>query len=265
MLKDLTFTADALLDLLPDTVVVVDAHGRFLYTSAGIEALIGYTSAELHGTYMIELVHPEDRGRTLQTSWQVMSGEPAVGFRNRSLHKDGRIAVVRTQGNADCHLILRGGERPNYDAPSIAAANAALAAAGLRSGVMVDCSHANARKQHERQLVVAEDLARQVETGLRAALEGEDHLLVPRAVQQHFARLRREPPERRLDRHLLDAAVQAFLMGDGPHLARIRRGGRPEQFHRGTPFIDLREKLLRGGRGAILKSICAHRDRVAAA
>ena len=45
--------------------------------------MFGYTPDELHGTYMIELVHPEDRGRTLQTSWQVMSGDAKIGYRNR--------------------------------------------------------------------------------------------------------------------------------------------------------------------------------------
>jgi PAS domain S-box-containing protein len=94
MLRDLPFTADTLLNLLLDTVVVVDAHGRFLYTSASAAQVFGYTPDELHGTYMIELVHPEDRGRTLQTSWQVMSGEPRIGFRNRYLHKDGSTVQI---------------------------------------------------------------------------------------------------------------------------------------------------------------------------
>ena len=88
------FTADALLDLLLDAVVVVDAHGRFLYASASAEQTFGYTPAELLGMYMIELVHPEDRGRTLQASWQVMSGEPKVGYRNRYLRKDGTTVHI---------------------------------------------------------------------------------------------------------------------------------------------------------------------------
>ena len=94
MLQETPFTADVLLDLLLDTVVVVDAHGRFLYTSASAVQLFGYTSDELRGTHMIELVHPEDRGRTLQTSWQVMSGEPKIGYRNRYLHKDGSVVHI---------------------------------------------------------------------------------------------------------------------------------------------------------------------------
>jgi PAS domain S-box-containing protein len=94
VLKDLPITADTLLNLLLDTVVVVDAHGRFLYASASAEQVFGYTPAELIGTYMIELVHPEDRGRTLQTSWQVMSGDPKIGYRNRYVHKDGSTVHI---------------------------------------------------------------------------------------------------------------------------------------------------------------------------
>jgi PAS domain S-box-containing protein len=94
MLKELSIRPEVLLDLLLDTVVVVDAHGRFLYVSASCERTFGYTAAELLGTYMIELVHPEDRGRTLQTSWQVMSGDPKVGYRNRYVCKDGSIAHI---------------------------------------------------------------------------------------------------------------------------------------------------------------------------
>jgi 3-deoxy-7-phosphoheptulonate synthase len=78
--------------------------------------------------------------------------------------KAGRSAVVETTGNEDCHLILRGGKEPNYDAASIAAACAELAAAGQPPQVMVDASHANSRKQHLLQVDVIADVARQVGT-----------------------------------------------------------------------------------------------------
>jgi PAS domain S-box-containing protein len=81
--------ADTLLDLLVDTVCVVDAYGRFVYLSASVEALLGYTPDELLGTYMIELVHPDDRGRTLLTVADIMAGSPVCRFENRYLHKDG--------------------------------------------------------------------------------------------------------------------------------------------------------------------------------
>ncbi len=83
------------------------------------------------------------------------------------VHKSGQVAMVRTRGNPDCHIILRGGAAPNYDEASVAAACAVLERAHLPQLLMVDCSHANCGKQHERQLVVAADVARQVAAGSR--------------------------------------------------------------------------------------------------
>ena len=77
----------------------------------------------------------------------------------------GRVAIVNTRGNAHCHLILRGGQEPNYDAASVQAAAAALRAAGLTTRLMIDFSHANSRKQHQRQLVVGASVAQQIAQG----------------------------------------------------------------------------------------------------
>ena len=82
-----------------------------------------------------------------------------------SVTKGGHSAIVHTAGNEDCHIILRGGKDPNYDAASIEATCRELAHAGLAQRVMVDCSHANSQKQHERQVDVAADVATQVAGG----------------------------------------------------------------------------------------------------
>lgn len=82
-----------------------------------------------------------------------------------SVHKNGQVAIVRTRGNQDCHLILRGGRTPNYDPQSVAAACAALAAAGLPQRLMVDCSHANSNKQFRQQVAVADAVGAQVAQG----------------------------------------------------------------------------------------------------
>src|SRR5689334_5457628 len=84
-----------------------------------------------------------------------------------SVHKNGQVAIVETRGNKDCHLILRGGRLPNYDAASVAAAGQALTEARLSPALMVDCSHANSSKQHQRQINVAEDIAGQLAAGSR--------------------------------------------------------------------------------------------------
>ncbi len=92
----------------------------------------------------------------------------ARGHHFLSVHKNGQVAIVQTNGNQDCHLILRGGKAPNYDAASVAAACKDLAAAGLPPTLMVDCSHANSSKQHERQLEVARDIGAQIAGGSRS-------------------------------------------------------------------------------------------------
>jgi 3-deoxy-7-phosphoheptulonate synthase len=81
------------------------------------------------------------------------------------VHKNGQIAMIGTRGNPDCHLILRGGTKPNYDAASVDAACESLAAAGLRPALMVDCSHANSEKKHERQNAIVDDLGRRIAAG----------------------------------------------------------------------------------------------------
>jgi 3-deoxy-7-phosphoheptulonate synthase len=89
----------------------------------------------------------------------------ARGHHFLSVHKNGNVAIVHTNGNKDCHVILRGGKTPNYDAESVAAAAADLTAAKLPATVMVDCSHANSSKQHQRQIDVAKDIADQIAGG----------------------------------------------------------------------------------------------------
>jgi 3-deoxy-7-phosphoheptulonate synthase len=91
----------------------------------------------------------------------------AGGHHFLSVHKNGQVAIVQTQGNPDCHVILRGGKAPNYDAKSVAAACADLEKAKLSPTLMVDCSHANSSKQHEKQLEVARDLGMQIAGGSR--------------------------------------------------------------------------------------------------
>jgi len=85
-----------------------------------------------------------------------------------SVHKNGQVAIVETRGNSDCHLILRGGKAPNFDAEHVAAACRDLEAAKLAPHLMVDCSHANSSKQHEKQVDVARDIANQLAGGSRS-------------------------------------------------------------------------------------------------
>lgn len=79
--------------------------------------------------------------------------------------KQGRSAIAATYGNADCHVILRGGKTPNYDAQSVSAACAQMAGAGVTTRIMIDASHGNSGKRPERQPDVVDAIARQIESG----------------------------------------------------------------------------------------------------
>ena len=96
-----------------------------------------------------------------------------------SVHKSGQVSIVETRGNEDCHIILRGGTRPNYDAASVRAACDELAKSKLACRLMIDFSHANSSKQFKRQLEVARDVGAQVSGGSRCivGVMVESHLV----------------------------------------------------------------------------------------
>jgi 3-deoxy-7-phosphoheptulonate synthase len=92
--------------------------------------------------------------------------------------KMGMAAIFETRGNDDCHVILRGGKAPNCDDAGVAASCAVLRTAGLREQVMVDVSHGNSGKRHERQIATASELAERIAAGERRVfgLMIESHL-----------------------------------------------------------------------------------------
>ena len=92
---------------------------------------------------------------------------------------EGRVALYRTRGNPDAHLILRGGREPNFDAPSVAAALELQRAAGIDRRIMIDCSHANSAKDFRRQVEVAREIGARVAAGDAdvGALMVESHLV----------------------------------------------------------------------------------------
>ncbi len=92
--------------------------------------------------------------------------------------KTGHSAIAATAGNEDCHIILRGGKSPNYDAASVAEACAILEKSGLKPAVMIDASHANSAKKPENQPLVVADVARQV--------GGGDHRIIGMMVESHL-------------------------------------------------------------------------------
>jgi 3-deoxy-7-phosphoheptulonate synthase len=82
-----------------------------------------------------------------------------------SVTKGGHSAIISTNGNEDCHVILRGGKAPNFDAASVEASSTELSKAGLPQRIMIDFSHANSSKQHEKQIEVSADVGTQMAKG----------------------------------------------------------------------------------------------------
>ena len=83
------------IDQLLEAICVVDANGYFLYLSSGCERIFGYQSDEMIGRPMIELVHPDDRSRTLLAAGEIMAGDQKIDFENRYIRKDGQIAYIQ--------------------------------------------------------------------------------------------------------------------------------------------------------------------------
>ncbi|MDE2612354.1 MAG: 3-deoxy-7-phosphoheptulonate synthase [Burkholderiales bacterium] len=124
-----------------------------------------------------------------------------------SVHKSGQVSIVQTCGNKDCHIILRGGNRgPNYDAASVAAACREIEAAKLDCRLMIDASHANAGKQHERQIEVARDVAAQLAAGTRCifGVMVESHL---QPGSQKFTPGKDDPAKLEYGKSITDACI----------------------------------------------------------
>ena len=123
-----------------------------------------------------------------------------------SVHKNGQVAIVETKGNKDCHVILRGGKAPNYSAADVAAACMDLEAAKLPPTLMVDCSHANSSKQHQKQIEVARDIAAQISGGSRQVfgLMVESHI---NAGAQKFSPGKDDPGQLNYGQSITDACI----------------------------------------------------------
>ena len=138
----------------------------------------------------------------------------------------GRAAIIQTGGNPDCHLVLRGGkDGPNYSAAATLAAHAALARHPVCPRLLVDCSHDNASKDHNRQAVVLDDLVAQLRDGAGHLLGCmiESHLVAGRqAPQSDLKRLT-------FGQSITDACVDftateqmLHILADGATAARIQ-------------------------------------------
>ena len=144
-----------------------------------------------------------------------------------SVTKGGHSAIVSTTGNEDCHVILRGGQAPNYDAAHVDAAAKEISAAALASRVMVDFSHANSNKEYKRQIDVAADVAGQLASG-------EDRIFGV-MVESHLVEGRQNlTPEKPLEygKSITDACIgwdDSLLV-----LETLAKGVRERRLHKAT-------------------------------
>ena len=86
------------------------------------------------------------------------------------INRQGQVALIKTSGNPDGHVILRGGSQPNYDAQSVKSCEDALAKQGLEPGIVIDCSHGNSNKDYRNQPKVAEDVFEQIVAGNKSII-----------------------------------------------------------------------------------------------
>lgn len=86
------------------------------------------------------------------------------------INREGQVALLTTQGNANGHVILRGGKQTNYDSVSVTECEQDMAKFGLDASLMIDCSHANSRKDYRRQPLVAEDVIHQIREGNKSII-----------------------------------------------------------------------------------------------
>ncbi|MDA7840762.1 3-deoxy-7-phosphoheptulonate synthase [Luminiphilus sp.] len=157
----------------------VDAGVAAATTDRGVAVLLtgdgkGKTSSAF-GMVLRALGYNQNVGFKNGTDGDVQMAVDAIGAARQPHHflsvtKEGQSAIFETLGNEDCHVILRGGHKPNYDMFAVDDARALLSKAGLPDRLMIDASHANSRKQPERQLEVLANIGQQVAGGNEAII-----------------------------------------------------------------------------------------------
>lgn len=94
----------------------------------------------------------------------------ASPHRFMGINLEGQVSLLKTSGNPDGHVILRGGTQPNYDSVNVAMCEQSLVKSGLEQALVVDCSHANSSKDHNRQPLVAENVFNQICDGNKSII-----------------------------------------------------------------------------------------------
>ncbi len=149
----------------------------FSWSAIGARTTESQTHREMASGLSMPIGFKNGTDGSLSTAINAMQAASS-SHRFMGINREGQVALLTTQGNPDGHVILRGGKQTNYDSVSVAECEQELANAGLESALMVDCSHANSRKDYRRQTLVAEDVISQILQGNRSiiGLMIESHL-----------------------------------------------------------------------------------------
>ncbi|EOG7789247.1 3-deoxy-7-phosphoheptulonate synthase [Vibrio fluvialis] len=149
----------------------------FSWAAIGARTTESQTHREMASGLSMPIGFKNGTDGSLSTAINAMQAASS-SHRFMGINREGQVALLTTQGNANGHVILRGGKQTNYDSVSVAECEEDLAKVGLDSALMVDCSHANSRKDYRRQPLVAEDVIHQIREGNQSiiGLMIESHL-----------------------------------------------------------------------------------------
>lgn len=141
----------------------------FSWAAIGARTTESQTHREMASGLSMPVGFKNGTDGSLSTAINAMQAA-ASGHRFMGINRDGQVALLNTQGNPDGHVILRGGKQTNYDSVSVTECENEMNAAGLSPSLMVDCSHANSRKDYRRQPLVAEDVIHQIREGNKSII-----------------------------------------------------------------------------------------------
>ncbi|MCG6347649.1 3-deoxy-7-phosphoheptulonate synthase [Vibrio fluvialis] len=149
----------------------------FSWAAIGARTTESQTHREMASGLSMPIGFKNGTDGSLSTAINAMQAASS-SHRFMGINREGQVALLTTHGNVNGHVILRGGKQTNYDSVSVAECEEELAKVGLDSALMVDCSHANSRKDYRRQPLVAEDVIHQIREGNQSiiGLMIESHL-----------------------------------------------------------------------------------------
>ncbi|EMQ2875546.1 3-deoxy-7-phosphoheptulonate synthase [Vibrio navarrensis] len=141
----------------------------FSWAAIGARTTESQTHREMASGLSMPIGFKNGTDGSLSTAINAMQAASS-SHRFMGINSEGQVALLTTQGNPNGHVILRGGKQTNYDSVSVTECEQDMAKIGLDASLMVDCSHANSRKDYRRQPLVAEDVIHQIREGNKSII-----------------------------------------------------------------------------------------------